>query len=796
MPDANCTSSVAILAQATSPKKLKLHMQPDSYTCCPVVVPAQSSGGDRNSGHNKRKRKRALPRAFFVFDKFAGLLHGVMMVDRCASLVHRVAVYWRVVRFIAFQACVQLEAASVQWSSTILHLTPDAESSLRQVECSLGGPIADHFCEVADSQWHVWPLDREQLGEVTDAPLTLKSEVAFLRAVGVDPVIVEVAPDAREECRQDLASCCASAENLAHGDGAGIVGPPPLDEPGALPCAARKNLGDMKLGGRGAVDHRWTPRGIILCLQLALTLRPGVPLAECLAAAVMLLVTQPDAVQLRKDLLSGAIPLPSVGMLRQARVRLDLMNIMFQRSLLRAFWFIRFISVDSSPQLGRNFLCMREDRIRFNRADMYNVEALLNYDYNANFETRVCPLSTLGTGHASAVKKCVNVASVYLMETETCEEFDEVRSSLYGMTTDQGTEKVISEMSLDSIPGRARAHGPGDARSFLWQNCLHICGHLHILFNGLREACESLSIAEWFFNSLRTMAAFLSDVQMRRKLQATCLVGEACSSSFDHFARVHVDWRWEFLSPAIDSVTAVFGHMQRFFKVGPMLASEKGSSSSKLIEEVWEVLQSGFKFLGIGAMFKLAADVVGRYASRLEGCHCHGDIWTMKRSFARRKAELKAATNSSHCFWKGRQGPWWVAVGLSEMFCKIRAVSSSSFEALMCQMNAVDRAEILAYFTELKAKLCEIYTEKFSFWHHIPYRMLGVFYGALGGCMEKARDLARACVEEFDAAVAAGKQLHRVAMRLLDPAKAVGRQFREFIISLFPLQHFRRRFSV
>ena len=60
--------------------------------------------------------------------------------------------------------------------------------------------------------------------------------------------------------------------------------------------------------------------------------------------------------------------------------------------------------------------------------------------------------------------------------------------------------------------------------------------------------------------------------------------------------------------------------------------------------------------------------------------------------------------------------------------------------------------------------------------------------------MEKARDLARACVEEFDAAIAAGKQLHRVAMRLLDPAKAVGRQFREFIISLFPLQHFPEAF--
>lgn len=224
-----------------------------------------------------------------------------------------------------------------------------------------------------------------------------------------------------------------------------------------------------------------------------------------------------------KLLESNGLPMPSLGMMRTARVRLDLCNMMFERHLFVKWAFVRYLIVDASPQLGRNFLCCREDRIKFLRELMHEPELLANFDLNSGFETRVMPLSTLGSGRSSALKKSLNVGTHYLHETGCHDLFDEVRSSVYGGTSDQGAERNIGDETVRIIPGYDDKYAASDPRSFFWPRALWLLGRLHILFNALEGACKHLDIAKDFFESLRVLCSFLSDRQMQRKFQAVCV---------------------------------------------------------------------------------------------------------------------------------------------------------------------------------------------------------------------------------------------------------------------------------
>ena len=156
--------------------------------------------------------------------------------------------------------------------------------------------------------------------------------------------------------------------------------------------------------------------------------------------------------------------------------------------------------VDASPQLGMSFLCVREDRIRLPRAEL-GLDFRKAYDLNSAFETRICPLSTLGLGHAGLVKKAINVANVYLMEAETLERFHEARQEVVGYLSDQGTEKKVAELTVGVIPRCRDLYEHSDPMSYMYPRCLAIPGHLHILYNALEESIKSLPIADKFLST-------------------------------------------------------------------------------------------------------------------------------------------------------------------------------------------------------------------------------------------------------------------------------------------------------
>jgi hypothetical protein len=116
------------------------------------------------------------------------------------------------------------------------------------------------------------------------------------------------------------------------------------------------------------------------------------------------------------------------------------------------------------------------------RAEVAGLGYRITFNLNQHFESRILPLSTLGLGHAGTVKQLINVAGLYLMETNGDEQFHEVRNQVVGFTSDQGAEKDIGEGTVLVIP-RYRHLDPAGTDSFMYLRCLSLPGHLHILYS-------------------------------------------------------------------------------------------------------------------------------------------------------------------------------------------------------------------------------------------------------------------------------------------------------------------------
>ena len=130
---------------------------------------------------------------------------------------------------------------------------------------------------------------------------------------------------------------------------------------------ARGNIDNMHYSrGGGIVQGQWTVRGILLVLAFSASLHGGAKLGEALATAALIFFGE-GGTQLAGMLSNGTLPMPSLSFLRAARVRLDMMSMLFERQLYAGWAFLRYLMVDASPQLGRNYLCGREDRLRIPR---------------------------------------------------------------------------------------------------------------------------------------------------------------------------------------------------------------------------------------------------------------------------------------------------------------------------------------------------------------------------------------------------------------------------------------------
>jgi len=259
-------------------------------------------------------------------------------------------------------------------------------------------------------------------------------------------------------------------------------------------------------------------------------MKPQAQLQEVLADSAELFFGA-DGAAAQRELRRGEHALPSVDLLRMARVRLDMMSMLFEQFLSRHFKYLRYFQVDASNQLGLEFLLIKEDRIAIPRASS-GPFLRVEFDLNAAFYSRVCPCSVLGKYNAGVVKKSCNMANCLMTESGSEAMFHEKRKEARGLTTDHGTEKAMADDTVAVLGHLATAFPVGSDDSFMYPQLLPMFGHMHILFNALEETVCKVKQSEDFLDKMKTVEAFLSDREMRNLFTACCL-GEASHGEKD-----------------------------------------------------------------------------------------------------------------------------------------------------------------------------------------------------------------------------------------------------------------------
>jgi len=192
----------------------------------------------------------------------------------------------------------------------------------------------------------------------------------------------------REAADRFVASLAEPEQELAPDHGEPVLAVPSarVESPGC--SEVRSNLKNLGKRVGGAATVRWTVRAILLMLQLTTHLKRGACLATLLAQTVRLMLGEAGEA-LAAEVASGIVKLPTLDMFRHARQKLDLFNILFQRQLHIKWRYLRYVMFDASAQYGHEYFCIREDRIRFPRAETFDALATSSTGLQLAFETRI-----------------------------------------------------------------------------------------------------------------------------------------------------------------------------------------------------------------------------------------------------------------------------------------------------------------------------------------------------------------------------------------------------------------------
>ena len=131
---------------------------------------------------------------------------------------------------------------------------------------------------------------------------------------------------------------------------------------------------------------------------------------------------------------SGSIRLPSRSVILRARQKLDILQMYWQRRVNAKHAFIGHLSIDASPQVKHNFLCMKERRVKI-------TDALTKGSAGASFEHRSLPVTALGHGRARLIDKAYNSTHSIMLGCGSMEVFGKFRMEVRSLTSDAGTQR-------------------------------------------------------------------------------------------------------------------------------------------------------------------------------------------------------------------------------------------------------------------------------------------------------------------------------------------------------------------
>ena len=165
-----------------------------------------------------------------------------------------------------------------------------------------------------------------------------------------------------------------------------------------------------------------------------------------------------------------------------------------------------------------------------------------------------------------------------------------------------------------------RSDGAKAAQAF--PNCLWMPEHLHIFNNALENSIKSISVWCFFVTHLRAVDRFLSDATLRRLFIATCLVGfPTVAAKFATYSGSHVEWRWEYLSLALDKMIPLLAFLRVHLVLDTLLGGKEGSADPMVARAARAALDIPF-FVEFAELVRSLGKIVERFTHRLEGCVC------------------------------------------------------------------------------------------------------------------------------------------------------------------------------
>lgn len=459
---------------------------------------------------------------------------------------------------------------------------------------------------------------------------------------------------------------------------------------------------------------------------------------------------------------------------------------------------IRFLLVDASPQLGYEFLCTIEDAFDIpthHVVQLWQTAAELNLE--DGFTTGHELMSSTGSGRSGLVKKSLNITNLITMKSGTDPRFHTIRCQYRGVLSDQGTERGHSNISLDIIP-RYRGHAsPSDTASFAYPHCLQMPGLLHMLYDALENCCKKNALYKKFLDHLRIYLSFMTDSILIRKFKSVCFDSAAESAGIQKHAAQHCDWKWEFLSDALDKSMPQYPLVKRRFDVDKLLSSDSGTKLSNMtVRLMADVLEQDI-LPPVAEAYRIKGKSIERTAKKLSMCDCHQHLYVHGRGRKRRLKMMKEQTGVEHCCWESRRLPWFVAEGKAEMLQDIHNDSSDTLQSMLAEASPARRAELVSGIDQLTLDLNEELVSKLDFVDHAPYAGIGAFFSEQGGSLAQARALASRCIDEVDKAEREGhlSKVHRVARRLFERGTLVRADLDQFVASNLPLRSFARAYT-
>jgi len=400
------------------------------------------------------------------------VITGVAVFTHCEQVLANPELRWILQRCVPLSRhFAVLQNTHCNYIGSVFELFTDVELRLRQHDTQFGGAIALQFPEFLDTRWRVFSMDAACTATYTD-PATwfaVRTPLSQARFCGVAHACVREETPLPNMHQPTLEGDDTAVEQQDADDTDAPHAQVPVPSTGTASERLKQLYQDLPTG---TVSHRYTPAGILRCLQLDRLLKPSVTLGQALSASSALLLEPIEHEALARDIQDHNIHLPSIAVLRSARVRLDIMAVLLEQGNWLRRDQIFFLLVDSSPQMGIDFLCVIEDS--FVLPSPESVQAWLAIDTNleSGYSSQIDLMSSLGGGRSGLAKKSLNVANGRLMKCKDDAAFHTRRRQCKGVTSDQGTERGIGDTPLSVVPRFASCAPAGSPESF-FQPLLH-----------------------------------------------------------------------------------------------------------------------------------------------------------------------------------------------------------------------------------------------------------------------------------------------------------------------------------